>query len=225
MARRRKQQQLMRFLRWGGKRQGAGRKPNGQKAGVSHRQRSPLASRFPIHVTLRLDRGLPRLRRKAAYAVLRRCISRSNDRVGFRLCQYSVLNNHLHLIVEAKGRSELSRGMQGLCVRIARGLNRLWGRSGRVFSDRYHDHVLRTPKEVRHALSYVLNNARRHRIGFPCSLDLFTSGPWFDGWRSRREQPAASVQMDPPTARARTWLLNIGWRRHGLLSAAEVPGP
>lgn len=225
MARRKKKQQLMKFLLWGGKRPGAGRKPKGAKAGVSHRQRAPLASRFPVHVTLRLDRGLPRLRRKAAYAVLRRCLLRSNDRVGFRLCQYSVLNNHLHLIVEAKGRHELSRGMQGLCVRVARGLNRLWKRSGKVFADRYHDHILRTPREVRHALAYVLNNAHRHRIGFPWSLDLFTSGPWFDGWRSRREAPPVPTDVERPTARARTWLLNIGWRRHGLLSPAEIPGP
>jgi len=27
-----------------------------------------------------------------------------------------------------------------------------------------------------------------------------------------------------PVAEARTWLLSVGWRRHGLISVAEVPG-
>ena len=60
--------------------------------------------------------------------------------------------------------ARLEVGMQGLAIRIARGLNRLWGRKGKVFADRYHDRVLRTPREVRNALAYVLNNARRHAV-------------------------------------------------------------
>lgn len=40
----------------------------------------------------------------------------------------SILSNHLHLIVEAKGRGALSRGMKGLQVRIARALNKPWNR-------------------------------------------------------------------------------------------------
>jgi hypothetical protein len=41
-------------------------------------------------------------------------------------------------------------------------VNRVFGRRGSVLADRFHLHVLRTPREVRHALSYVLMNARRH---------------------------------------------------------------
>ena len=60
---RRKQSQAVQgtfgFTRHGGRRPGAGRKPKGQRAGVSHRTRSTLASRFPVHVTTRLFAGLP----------------------------------------------------------------------------------------------------------------------------------------------------------------------
>jgi hypothetical protein len=55
----------------GGSRAGAGRKPNGETAGVNHRQREALASRFPVHVTVKLLRALPRLRQRAEYAALR----------------------------------------------------------------------------------------------------------------------------------------------------------
>jgi hypothetical protein len=44
----------MAFPTWGGKRQGAGRKPKGPKAGGSHNRRPALAARFPVHVTVRM---------------------------------------------------------------------------------------------------------------------------------------------------------------------------
>ena len=210
-------------MNWGGRRKGAGRKPKGDRAGVSHRSRAALASLFPVHVTTRLVRGLPSLRSQGVYAVLRAAFAKGCEHNGFRLVHYSVQGNHLHMIVEANDRSCLSRGMQGLLVRIARALNRLWRRVGKVFADRYHDHILRTPREVRHALAYVLNNARRHGVRLAQEIDWFTSGCWFDGWREKLTSKLPSG-LTKPVARARNWLLNIGWRRHGLIDHHEVPG-
>ena len=222
MAKRR--QLVMGFMRRGGARPGAGRKPKGEKAGVSHRERAALAARHPVHVTLRLGKGLPRLRNKRAYAVLQESFRKGSERFGFRLCHYSVMGNHMHLIVEAKDRRALSRGMQGLVIRMARGLNRLWERTGKVFSDRYHDRILRTPTEVRNALNYVLNNARRHSLALKWAIDLFASGPWFDGWRGPEKLVEVPLGVDRPTAEAHTWLLVKGWRKRGLLLPTEVPG-
>ena len=118
-------QPTFRFMRWGGKRTGAGRKPNGKRAGVSHGLRAPLAARFPVHVTVRLKKGLPRLRNKATYRVLRKAFAAGSERFGFRLCEFSIQGNHLHLIAEAKDRRSFSRGMQGLLIRVSKGLNRL----------------------------------------------------------------------------------------------------
>ncbi|MCB9869284.1 MAG: transposase [Planctomycetes bacterium] len=210
-------------MNWGGRRKGAGPKPRGDKAGVSHRRRATFAARFPVHVTTRLMRGLPSLRSQGVHGVLCTAFAMGCDRNGFRLVHYSVQGNHLHMIVEATNRVCLSRGMQGLLVRVARALNRLWRRAGKVFADRYHDRILRTPREVRHALAYVLNNARRHGVRLAREIDWFASGWWFDGWR---ETLTGNLPSGParPVARARNWLLNVGWRRHGLISHHEVPG-
>ena len=75
---------------------------------------------------------------------------------------YSVQGNHLHLLVEAKNERSLSRGMNGLGVRVAKGLNRVMRRHGSVLDDRYHAHILRTPTEARRARMYLLQNARKH---------------------------------------------------------------
>jgi REP element-mobilizing transposase RayT len=212
----------------GGARKGAGRKPKGERAGVSHRQRTALASRFPVHVTCKLQTGLPRLRQKAEHDALRAAFRAGRDRFGFRLAHYAILDNHLHLIVEAGGRDALRRGMQGLLIRVARALNRLWRRKGSVFGDRYHDHVLRSPMVVKNALRNVMETATKHaakggggsRVRTP--IDVFTSAPWFDGFRERVVVRGLEA-IARPVAAARTWLLRIGWRRHGLLSVEHVP--
>ena len=220
--RRRIQQQQLPFRSRGGARPGAGRKPVGARAGVPHRARSPLASRFPVHVTVRVKEGLPPLRSKGVYAALRAAFCAGCDRFGFRLTQYSVQRDHIHMICEAKESRALARGMQGLLIRVAKGLNRLWERRGSVFGDRYHDRVLRTPLEVRRALAYVLNNARKHGLRLAQAVDVFTSGSWFDGWGERFS--SRGVPSARPVAPGRTWLLRVGWRRHGLIRPGEVPG-
>ena len=217
----------------GGRRAGAGRKPKGERAGVRHRQREALASRFPAHVTIKLQQGLPKLRQRAEYATLRAafaagCTGCAGATGGdFRLCHYAVLNDHLHLLVEARDRRALSRGLQGLLTRIAKALNRLWRRRGKVLADRYHDRILKTPREVRHAIRYVLANGKKHaaegrHVHVAAAIDTFTSAPWFDGFRETIVVRGLEA-IARPVADARTWLLTIGWRRHGLLSVHEVP--
>ena len=205
---------------WGGRRKGAGPKPRGERAGVSHRTRAALASRFPVEVTMRVRGGLPSLRGLQEYAALRAAITAGCERGGFRLVHYSVQSNHLHLIVEGSCRPTLSRGLQGLAIRMARALNQLWRRWGSVFADRYHDRILRSPREVWNALRYVLCNARKHGAWSSRTRpDPLSSAAWFDGWRETPPEPEESS----PTARARTWLLRMGWRFHGLISIEATP--
>jgi REP element-mobilizing transposase RayT len=214
---------------WGGKRKGAGRKPkNGSVAGVKHRPRAAMAARYPAHVTMKLRTGLPKLRRKAEHAALRGAFTKGKERFGFRLVHYVVLNDHLHLVVEAQSRESLRRGAQGLAIRIARALNKLWARKGKVFADRYHDRVLKTPREVRNVLAYVMHNARKHaaegrHVTTPYPIDEFSSAPWFDGFREHFTLRGIDVTIRP-TAFAHTWLLATGWRRHGLLTLAPAAG-
>ena len=209
---RRPRQHELEFKSWGGPRPGAGRKPNGARPRVSHKTRVPLASRHPVHVTVRVRGGLPSLRYRQPYRTLLRAFEAGRNRFGFRLVHYSVQSNHLHLIAEAKNRRALTRGIQGLLIRIAKALNRLWRRAGRIFADRYHDRTLRTPREVRNTLKYVLHNARRH--------GPYSSGRWFDGWREGFAQRTDGIGW--PVALARTWLLSVGWRRHGRIGLEET---
>src|SRR5262245_19089526 len=207
------------FINWGGKRRGAGRKPKGERAGVSHAKRPRLCARHPALVTLKLREDLPSLRCDEAHEILARAFEASSQHESFRVVEYSVQTNHLHLIVEATSERALSSAMIGLASRIARALNKLWRRSGRVFADRYHSRGLETPREVRNALAYVLLNARKHGAWLAPRPDPCSSGPSFDGWKPNE----AAVSIPRRLPRPRTWLLSRGWQRHGLLDPRASP--
>ena len=218
--RRRDRQALLRFPERGGARKGAGRKPRGRRAGVEHRRRPSLSGRDPLHVTMKVRDGCPSLRSGRTWRVVRAGLEAAKERFGARLVHFSVQRDHLHLIVEAADVRALMRAMRALAIRLAMRLNRWWRRRGRVFADRYHARVLRTPREVRHALAYVLLNGRRHGVT-SVGIDPCSSGAWFDGWAGLSVRAPAATAI---VAAARTWLLRLGWRRHGPIRFGEVPG-
>ncbi len=202
--RRRATQASFGFTRWGGKRAGAGRKPKGKVSLVSHRTRPRLKSHTPALVTLRLCADLPSLRDNGVLAVVKLAQQKSACE-HFRVVHFSLQTNHLHLIVEAQGNSALARGLQSFSVRLAKLLNREWRRRGRVFADRYHLQVLTSPKHVRNALVYTLNNARKHNSWRPKRPDPYSSGVDFAHWLEPREEweRDSSAQSCPPPKRPR----------------------
>jgi REP element-mobilizing transposase RayT len=212
----------------GGKRRGAGRPPRGERAGVSHATRDALTGREPVLVTLKARSGLLRLRTRRVLARLLPSLMAARER-HLRLVHFSVQHDHIHLVVEAESRDALARGIQGLSVRIARKLNALMSRRGKVFADRYHARVLRTPRQVRNALAYVLGNARKHGERLPArGIDPFSTAAAFDGWDGEvvssshwLARAAAAVSTS-----ARSWLLRMGWRRAGgAIDPDHCPGP
>jgi REP element-mobilizing transposase RayT len=158
---------------------------------------------------------------------LRRSLRQACERGEFRVVHYSIQCDHAHLVVEAAGKQALGRGMKSIGVRFARAVNRVFRRRGPVLEGRYHLRPLKTPREVRNALAYVLLNARRHwrkRNGSspPARIDEASSGRWFDGWR--RGTALERGREPPAVAPGHTWLLRVGWRRHGLVDPSETPG-
>jgi putative transposase len=224
--------------RHGGRRAGAGRKSNrakGLRSRVPHGRRSALTRHTPVHVTLRVVPEVGRLRRLDCYRAVRGAMAKMFVRLeSFRICQVSIQSNHVHLIVEANDRDALSRGMTGFQVSAARRLNAALGRRlgvrrrGSVFADRYHDEPLTSPTQVRNALVYVINNWRRHGEdrGSHLPLDPFATGRTFDGFAEHRQPLPWGPSDEPlPIAFPTSWLLSTGWRKRGLLSVRQVPGP
>ena len=242
MARPRKKhvQQELAWRTHGGKRAGAGRPPKGARAGQPHTRRPEHKARNPVQITIRAADVVGSLRKRDMYLAVRDASITTARRDDFRIVHASVQGDHIHLIVEARSKDAISRGMRGFeisaAMRINNAITRRTGkrRRGSVFSDRYHLRALTSPRAVKHALAYVLNNWRKHRedrAGLPSTwkIDPFSSGVGFGGWRELAG--AMTLYRPPPTYQAlfvwlpKTWLLREGWTRHGLISTHEVPGP
>ena len=167
---------------------------------------------MPLHVTVRMAPHVYNLRSRRSFRVIEAALRVGGDRFDVRVIRFSVQGNHIHLVVEATHRRALARAIQGLSIRVAKGLNRMMGRKGRVFDDRYHARVLRTPTEVRHAIRYVLENARKH-----AAQRGETYAPGYVDPYSSAGAPDVSL---PP---AQTWLLRTGKRAGSCAASGRHP--
>jgi REP element-mobilizing transposase RayT len=172
-----------------------------------------------VLVTIRVRRDVPSLRNPRVVRELERSWRQASERGDFRVPEYSIQRDHVHLIVEANDRFALARGMKSIAARLARAINRVMRRNGGVVDGRFHHRVLSSPRQVRNALAYVLLNARKHAAA-RCAIDPASSGRWFAGWANRMNLSNET----PVVSRARSWLLRVGWRRHGLVRPDEIPG-
>ena len=174
---------------------------------------------------MKLRRGLQSLRRGKTFQAIMRSFYKYSRREGFRLVHFSVQHDHLHLIAEADSKAGLTQAMQRLMVSLARQLNFVWQKisgkwTGRVFKERYHEHVMRNPKEVRAALLYVLKNALKHGEVSPGR-----AGPLFVGavFRWVFQSEASGAAGEPHRKKATAWLLTDSWRDLGLIKSHEAP--
>jgi len=209
-------------IRWGGARKGAGRKVVGRPR-VGHVGREVHKYWNPVLVTLRAVDGLPSFRTPNLYAAFEKAV-RLTRRPDFRIVEFSVQDNHLHLVIEADEAAARARGMKSFSVRANRLFNAALERGrGPVWDGRYHFTELKTPRQVRNALVYCINNYKKH-YGIHdgrMTIDVCSSARWFTGWSEPRS--ASSVDGPRPTEEAKSFLLKTGWRKHGLIHPSEAP--
>jgi REP element-mobilizing transposase RayT len=205
----------------------------GKDAHVPHAPRPALTRHHAVHVTMRLAPGIWSLRRRAAYRAIRRATLVAARKDDVRIVHLSIQRNHLHLLVEAASALALGEGMRRFAISAARQINRVSAHRGRVFADRYHARIIKSPRQARHALAYVLNNWRHHglddnHVTKRWLLDRYSSAIYFRGWRGIPETHIWPLPRDyeplvvqPPAS----WLLRTGWAQHGPIALDERPGP
>jgi len=226
------------LFRQGGKRKGAGRKPNGARAGASHEMRPEIKPSQALHVVLRVDPAVGSLRRRKMYQALREATIVAAVRERIRIVHISLQRTHVHLLVEAENKDALARGMQGFQVSAAKNVNRMLGdgryrrRRGTVFVDRYHLEVITSPTRARHAIGYVLGNWRKHgedRQGLASTwlIDPFSSAISFPDWAELEGKdlmwPIRETYDPLVVRRPSSWILSEGWKLTGSISCRDVP--
>jgi REP element-mobilizing transposase RayT len=181
-------------------------------------------------VTLRVLDSVGRLRVRGVLGAVAEALRVVGQRDDLRIVHTSIQNNHLHLYCEATSRHGLAEGMRAFKTSVARRINRVMGRKGHVFADRYHVEVIKSPKHARATLCYVMNNWRKHGADRNCRdrVDPFATGMWFRGWKER-DIPDKLVIPEGvivlPYREPRTWLLREGWKKCPPIGLFETPGP
>jgi REP element-mobilizing transposase RayT len=169
-------------------------------------------------------RHFPELRRREYYAIFRAVLAKYVGRDDFRIVHVSIRETHVHFLVEASSKRALTLGMQSLTITLSK---RLTGGLGKLFEQRYHEVPIRSARQARNAIAYVLNNWRRHRIDpfgqWP--VDPYSSGVTFTGW-SMPVSFTVPPEYEPlPVSPPCTSLLVSDWKQYGLIDPYERPGP
>jgi REP element-mobilizing transposase RayT len=211
----------------GGLRKGAGR-PKSEF--LSHSAREKLTGIHPLHITFKIKSGLPNLRQKKFYQAFRKSVLKAHKK-GLNLLHFSILSNHVHMIVEIQDNKTLHSALKSLNTAFAKRVNFLTGRVGKVLRERFHLHVLKTPREYFNVLRYVLGNAEKHGC-VENEIDLYSSAMMFGAFEVLMGSRKAKKLRWPPRDRFRkgvdflkpilsnpgTWLARTGWVR-GVVAA------
>lgn len=157
---------------WGGRRPGAGRKPKGKHARVSHKARPQFSGRTALLVVLRFEARIDLGARRVREAI-QAALEEGRGRLGFHLVEARLRGSQLLLLAEAEGTRGLSRGIQGLSVRIARSINRELAKDGPLFADHFEAKLLRSQKDLEAALALGRRWALSGQATVPARLALF----------------------------------------------------
>ncbi len=148
---------LKQKFKHGGFRIGAGRPESDFQ---THSARETLTGNHPLHITFKIKTGLPNLRQKRFYQAFKKSVLKAQKK-GLNLLHFSILSNHVHMIVEIADNETLHSALKSLNTAFAKRVNFLIGRVGAVLRERFHMHILKTPTEYIKVLRYVLMNAKK----------------------------------------------------------------
>lgn len=207
-----KQLEFKKTKGWGGKRRGAGRKNRSRT--VNHMKREQVAAKHPLHVTMRFKKGLISLRGPEMAKAFKAGLLKAK-KAGLGVVHYAVESNHVHFFSEAGSNESLRSGMASFGSGFGKGVRKATGGKGSVFEGRYHLRVLKTPRQTKNALAYVLLNHSKHEGSLPYPDD-YCSARYFGDWKSLLGGRYRVLSADEPPeflSVARSWLGREGWRK------------
>lgn len=133
----------------------------------------PRANRYALpglvwHITHRCHRReflLKFLRDRRRW---RYWLFQARRRYGLCVLNYVVTSNHIHLLVQDRGKGEIAQSLQLVAGRTAQEYNQRKGRCGAYWQDRYHATAVDTDEYLARCLTYIdLNMVRAGAVSHP----------------------------------------------------------
>lgn len=117
-----------------------------------------LRDKASYHVTAKINRGEFILESKAFKALFMEVMLRAKEKYKFRIKNFCLMGNHIHLLIEPLENENLSRIMQWILSVFARNHNILTGVKGHVWYDRFHSVIINSMKQMLKVFMYITYN-------------------------------------------------------------------
>ncbi len=79
----------------------------------------------------------------------------------YDLLAWSVMPNHVHVLITPHEGHALEKILQGMKTHAAKEANRMLGKSGTFWQEEYYDHIVRDGEDLKHQVRYILRNPQK----------------------------------------------------------------
>lgn len=158
-----------------------------------------LKSGALYHVTARANRKEMILDSRGMKELFLNTLSRAKKRYKFRVENFCIMGNHIHLMIRPEAGESLSRILQWILSVFAMAYNRIHELTGHVWGCRFFSRILSGLREFLAAFDYIDRNPlNAHQVRNP--RDWRYSGLWEDryGYRTVVDRPELYVEMTVP---------------------------
>ena len=110
------------------------------------------------HVGARANRKDFILASPGTKELLSSVINQAAGKYDFTIDNFTIMENHFHLIIKPLGQENLSRIMQWILGVFAIRYNKIHGLSGHVWGDRFFSKIIQSAEELLRIFCYIDNN-------------------------------------------------------------------
>ncbi|MHB8406047.1 MAG: transposase [Gammaproteobacteria bacterium] len=157
----------------------------------------PRANRHALtghvwHITHRCHRQQFLLKFARDRRLWRQWLFEARKRYGLCVLDFIVTSNHIHLLVQDRGRGEIANSMQLIAGRSAQAYNQRKQRRGAYWEDRYHATAVQVDTYLARCIAYIdLNMVRAGAVSHPREWEMC-------GYQEIQHPPARYRVIDYP---------------------------
>ncbi len=122
------------------------------------RNRRQLTDNGFYHVTARANRKEFIFEQDIIKKMFIDILKDAKKKFGFKIKNFCIMSNHIHLIIKPLNKQDLSKIMQWLLSVFAVRFNKFYGYCGHVWYDRFKSSIIKTFTYYKSAYEYINNN-------------------------------------------------------------------
>jgi Transposase and inactivated derivatives len=139
------------------------------------------------HVTARVNNREFLMKEENAKSLFLKILKKAQTKFSFRLDNFVVMENHVHLIIKPEGAEKLSRIMQWILSVFAMTYNRRFGRTGHFWGTRFFSRIINSLRQYLIISHYIDDNPVRSGLADK-PVNWKFGGAWYRRRKKRRSQ-------------------------------------